>query len=105
MAYPPPDELARHVPPEDYARFKAQINRLSIPENVVKNIKPFGAASTLMFTEWERNGFSPQYCIDAYVASMPYWGENPALPLGNISVEAAPKGFRLLTTFSGMLSR
>jgi uncharacterized protein YbaP (TraB family) len=69
MAYAPPDELSKHVPPEDYERFKVQIARMGITEASTRRMKPFAAASILMFTEWERAGYSPQFGIDAYLIS------------------------------------
>ena len=67
MSYAPPDELSQHVPPADYARFLAQIKRMGIPEKNAKAMKPFPAASMLMFAEWEHAGFLPQFGIDAYL--------------------------------------
>ena len=67
MTYAAPDELKNHVPPADYARFKALLGKSGIPESVVKNLKPFGAASVTLFTEWERLGLSPAFGVDAYL--------------------------------------
>jgi hypothetical protein len=67
MAYAPPDELSKHVAPEDYERFKAQLARLKVPEAAMKHVKPFTAVSMLMFIEWERAGYLPQFGIDAYL--------------------------------------
>jgi uncharacterized protein len=69
MAYVAPDELSKHVPPADFERFKAQIARLGIPESATRRVKPFPAASMLMFAEWERAGYSPRFGIDAYLIS------------------------------------
>jgi uncharacterized protein YbaP (TraB family) len=69
MAYVAPDELSKHVPPEDFERFKAQVARLGLAESLNKRLKPFPAASMLMFAEWERAGYSPQFGIDAYLIS------------------------------------
>ena len=67
MAYKEPDELSKHVPPEDYERFKALLNRYGIAEKQVKGMKPFTAVSMLMFATWERRGYSPAFGIDAYL--------------------------------------
>ena len=69
MAYEAPDELSKHVPPEDFERFKAQVARLRLAESVTKRVKPFAAVSMLMFAEWEKAGYSPQFGIDAYLIS------------------------------------
>lgn len=67
MAYTAPDELAKHVDPKDYERFRFHAARLRVPESTVKGLKPFTAVSILMFAEWERQGLQPEYSIDAYV--------------------------------------
>jgi len=89
MAYPPPDELSKHVPPEEYDRFKSQLTRLSVPETVVKHLKPFAAVSTLMFTEWERSGFSPQYGIDAYLIAKAKAMRKPVVELEGVEAQSA----------------
>jgi uncharacterized protein YbaP (TraB family) len=89
MGYAPPDELAKHVPPEDYERFKVQLNRLRIPETSIRNLKPFAAASTLMFVEWERSGFSPQYGIDAYVISKARALKKTVIELEGVEAQSA----------------
>lgn len=67
MTLEPPDELSKHVPPADYARMKALIEERRIPEEAVKRLKPFPAASVLVFNEWARQGYLPAYGIDAYL--------------------------------------
>jgi uncharacterized protein YbaP (TraB family) len=67
MSYAPPDSLAKHVPPADYARFLAQIERLGMPEDRVKNLKPFTAVSLLVFAEWQKLGYMPQFGVDSYL--------------------------------------
>jgi uncharacterized protein YbaP (TraB family) len=69
MEYVPPDELSKHVPPADFERFKAQVARLGMAESITRRVKPFPAASMIMFAEWERAGYSPQFGIDAYLIS------------------------------------
>src|SRR6187402_1893268 len=56
MTYLPPDELAKHVPPTDYQRFRDQADRLGVSVNTVRNLKPFPAGSVLMFAEWDKQG-------------------------------------------------
>ena len=67
MAYKPPDELAKHVPPADYERFRQQLARFGAQEAGVKNLKPFTAVSLLIFGEWARMGYQPQYGVDSYL--------------------------------------
>jgi len=69
MSYVAPDELSKHVTPEDFVRFKAQVARLGVDESLTKRVKPFSASSMLMFAEWESAGYSPQFGIDAYLIS------------------------------------
>ena len=67
MTYAPPDELVAHVFPGDYVRFKALLEKQGIPEQAVKRMKPFPAASLLMFSEWGHQGYQPHYGIDSYL--------------------------------------
>ena len=67
MTYAPPDSLAKHVKPAEYARFKKLLARYSLPEQAVSQMKPFMAVSLLVFSEWGRLGYMPQYGVDAYL--------------------------------------
>ena len=67
MSYPPPDTLAKHVPPADYARFIKQLAKYRLPEDHVKHMKPFIAVSLLVFAEWARLGYLPQFGVDSYL--------------------------------------
>ena len=67
MIYAPPDSLAKHVKPEEYARFKKLLGRYALPEQSVAQMKPFMAVSLLVFSEWARLGYLPQYGVDAYL--------------------------------------
>ena len=89
MAYPAPDELSKHVPPEDYERFKAQLTRLRVPETSIKSLKPFAAVSTLMFVEWERAGYSPQDGIDAYLITKAKSMKKPVVELEGVEAQSA----------------
>ena len=66
MTYKPPDSLRNHVKPEDYERFRKLLARYTLAEGQVAQLKPFMAVSLLVFGEWGRNGFLPQYGVDAY---------------------------------------
>jgi hypothetical protein len=66
MTYEPPDSLAKHVSPEDYERFRKVAARLKVPEAQVAQMKPFMAVSLLVFAEWGRLGYLPQYGVDGY---------------------------------------
>lgn len=67
MTYDPPDSLAKHVDPVDYERFRKVAARLEVPEPQVAQMKPFMAISLLVFAEWGRLGYVPQYGVDGYV--------------------------------------
>lgn len=67
MTYEPPDSLAKHVSPEDYERFRKVAARLKVPEAQVAQMKPFMAVSLLVFAEWSRLGYLPQYGVDGYI--------------------------------------
>jgi uncharacterized protein len=67
MAYAPPDSLRNHVPKDDYERFLRILPRYRLPEAEVGRMKPFMAASLLVFAEWARLGYSPQLGVDGYL--------------------------------------
>lgn len=67
MTYAPPDTLRNHVAQEDYERFRRLLPRYKLPEAQVVRVKPFMAASLLIFGEWARVGYQPQYGVDAYL--------------------------------------
>ena len=65
--YSPPDTLAKHVPPADYARFLKLLPRYGLEESQLAQLKPFMAVSVLMFSEWARLGYLPKYGIDGHL--------------------------------------
>jgi hypothetical protein len=65
--YDPPDSLAKHVPPADYARFLKLLPRYGLQESQLAQLKPFMAVSVLMFSEWARLGYLPRFGVDAYL--------------------------------------
>jgi hypothetical protein len=67
MTYAPPDNLKSHVPPEDYERFRKLLPRYRFPEDQVAQVKPFMAASLLVFAEWARNGLLVQNGVEQYL--------------------------------------
>ena len=67
MLLAPPDSLRNHVDAADYARFVKLLPRYGLTESQVAPFKPFMAVSMLVFGEWARNGYLPQYGIDAYL--------------------------------------
>ena len=67
MTYPAPDALRAHVPLDDYERFVKLLPRYGLTEPQVAPMKPFMAASVLVFGEWARVGYLPQYSVDAYL--------------------------------------
>jgi uncharacterized protein YbaP (TraB family) len=67
MAYKAGDELMKHVPLADYERFREQLPRYGISLSTMKSLKPFAAASILVFGEWARLGYLPQFSVDYYL--------------------------------------
>jgi uncharacterized protein len=67
MTIAPPDNLRAHVAADDYARFVKLLPRYGITEAQVAQMQPFMAVSLLVFSEWARNGFLPQYGIENYL--------------------------------------
>ena len=67
MTYKAPDSLKNHVKADDYARFRKLLPRYALAENQVLQLKPFMAVSLLVFGEWGKSGFLPQYGVDGYL--------------------------------------
>jgi hypothetical protein len=88
MSYPAPDTLANHVPPDDYARFVVQLGKIGLPESRVKNMKPFTAGSLLMFAEWQRQGFQPQFGVDYYLITKAKAAKKKVLELEGVEAQA-----------------
>jgi len=64
--YTPPAKLSTHVPPADFARFERLLPRYGLPEQQMVQMKPFMAASLLVFSEWARLGYDPALGVDVY---------------------------------------
>ena len=67
MKLKPPETLKGQVPADDYAAFVKLLPRYGMTESAVQDMKPFMAVSVLVFGEWARSGYLPQYGIDAYL--------------------------------------
>jgi len=67
VIYTPPANLTTHVPELDYARFRRMLARYAIAEEQAVQMKPFIASSLLVFGEWGRLGFLPNYGVDLYL--------------------------------------
>jgi len=67
MAYQPPDQLKNHVAAKDYERFLKLLPRYKLPESAAMQMKPLVATSLLVFAEWARRGYIPDYGVDVYL--------------------------------------
>jgi uncharacterized protein YbaP (TraB family) len=84
MLLRPPDTLKDHVEANDYDRFLKLLPRYGVTESQVANLKPFLAVSMLVFGEWARNGYLPQYGIDGYLIRRARAELKPVLELEGI---------------------
>jgi len=67
MTLTAPDTLKAHVAPDAYARFVKLLPRYGITEAQTAGMKPFMAVSLLVFSEWARAGYLPQYGTENYL--------------------------------------
>ena len=95
MNYAPPDALKRHVTAEDYERFLKLLPRYSIREPQVERLKPFMAVSVLVFSDWAREGFRPEYGVDAYLIRKAKAEVKPVVEIEGIAAQ-----IRLMDTLS-----
>jgi len=67
MMLPPSVTLQQTVLPDDYERFRKQLARHGVPIAQADRMRPFMAVSLLVFSEWARLGYLPQYGVDGYL--------------------------------------
>lgn len=87
MMLTPPDTLRNHVEPNDYARFVKLLPRYGITESQVESMKPFMAVSMLVFGEWGRNAYFPQYGVDSYLIRRAKAELKPVIELEGIEAQ------------------
>ena len=87
MVYTPPDSLSAHVPPADYERFRKLLPRYAIAEPQIGQLKPFMAVSVLVFSEWARLGYLPQYGIDAHLIKKARADLKPVVEIEGVDVQ------------------
>lgn len=88
MTYALPDTLRNHVPAADYTRLLKLLPRYSLPEEQVAQMKPFMAVSLLVFSEWGRVGYLPQYGIDGYLLNKARVEKKPVVEIEGVEVQA-----------------
>jgi uncharacterized protein YbaP (TraB family) len=87
MTYKAPDTLKNHVSVVDYDRFRKLLPRYQFPEDQMVQMKPFIAVSALVFSEWSRQGFSPQYGIDAYLIARAKAEDKPVVEIEGVDMQ------------------
>jgi uncharacterized protein len=87
LALPAGDALSKHVPDDVYARFLKLLPRYGLKESQVVSFRPFMAVSMLVFSEWARNGYFPQYGIDQYLIKKARAELMPVLELEGIETQ------------------
>lgn len=87
MTYDAPDTLKSHVGADDYERFRKLLPRYQFPESQVVQMKPFLAVSLLVFGEWARQGYQPQYSIDSYLVARAKSEAKPIVEIEGIDLQ------------------
>jgi uncharacterized protein YbaP (TraB family) len=87
MHYTAPDELKKHVPPEQYARMLKLLPRYGLNEAAIAQFKPFTAVSLLVFAEWMRSGFTPSYSVDSYLIRKAQAEQKPIVELEGVEMQ------------------
>lgn len=87
MTYTAPDTLKNHVSAQDYERFRKLLPRYQYPESQVAQMKPFLAVSLLVFGEWARQGFQPQYGIDGYLIARAMAEAKPIVEIEGVDTQ------------------
>ena len=89
MSYTPPDRLDKHVSPELYKRFQAQVARHGMPESQLAQLKPFMSSAMVVFAEWGRLGYSAQYGVEVNLLKRAKQFEMPIVELEGIAIQSA----------------
>ncbi|WP_171163760.1 TraB/GumN family protein [Usitatibacter palustris] len=89
LMYAPPSNLETAVGPEEYARFKKHLARYSLPEAPLRQLKPFSAVSMLVFSEWGRLGYLPNFGVDAYLIQKARAELKPLIEIEGVETQSA----------------
>jgi hypothetical protein len=87
MTYTRPDSLRNHVPPDEYTRFLKLLPNYQLPDAEVVQMKPFMAASLVVFAEWARQGYIPQFGVDGYLIQMAKAELKPVVELEGVDAQ------------------
>lgn len=85
--FTPPDTLAKHVDPAAYERFRKLLPRFRLPEEQAAQMKPFMAVSLLVFGEWARLGYRPDYAVEAYLIGKAQKEKKPVRELEGVEAQ------------------
>ena len=86
-SYAPPDNLSKHVDPEVYARFRKLLPKYALPEPAVAQMKPFMAVSLLVFSEWARLGYKPEFGVETYLIAKAQQAKKPVREIEGLDVQ------------------
>ena len=85
--YTPPDNLSKHVDAASYDRFRKLLPRYQLPEASVAKLKPFMAVSLLVFSDWARLGFRPEYAVEVYLIQKAEKAKMPVRELEGLDMQ------------------
>lgn len=88
MKLPPGQTLRMQVNADDYAAFTKLLPRYGLTEATVADMKPFMAVSVLVFGEWARNGYQPQFGIDSYLIQKARAQKKKVIEIEGIAAQA-----------------
>lgn len=89
MRLQPPATLRTKVAADDYAAFLKLLPRYGLTEAAVSDMKPFMAVSVLVFGEWARNGYLPQYGVENYLIQKAREEKKRVVEIEGVAVQAA----------------
>jgi uncharacterized protein len=89
MMLKPPATLAQVVPADDYVRFRRQLMRYGLKEEETASMRPFMAVSLLVFAEWARLGYLPQFGVDGYLIERAKKDGKRIVEIEGVAVQAA----------------
>jgi uncharacterized protein YbaP (TraB family) len=85
--YTPPDTLSKHVDAASYERFRKLLPRYQLAESSVAKVKPFTAVSLLVFSDWARLGFRPEFAVEVYLIEKAHKAKMPVRELEGLDAQ------------------
>ena len=83
-AYPPGDDLERHLPPSTWDRLRRSVGEAGVPAFVLRRLKPWLASLLLVGQALERQGYSGETGVDTTFLRRAHADHKPVVELESV---------------------